>query len=641
MTRSNIPVFYADAKISGLLDKHRDRLADRFTVRKIKTKDAPPEIGPEGAIFVVDAETCETLSAKTGDRNAFFIVPSSADAVRAEAGQQADAFKQLLPEDPDADTLLFSLLHAASVLAMRAENKLLEEKLLASETEMEDLAAVGIALSAERDIDALLELILTNARVITASDAGSLYLVEDADTPEPKLRFMLAQNDSREVHLKEFVMSATHESLAGYAAIEGVTLNIADAYGIPGDAPYKFDRTFDKETGYRTRSMLVVPMKTHTGEITGVLQLINRKTAFEKKLETTGDFAKHVIPYSGRTENHARALGSQAAVALENTRLYEEIRVLFEGFVRASAIAIEARDPATSGHSNRVATLSVGLAKAVNNCEKGPFKDAGFSKEQLRELEYAALLHDFGKIGVREAVLVKEKKLFPSELQCILDRLAYMKKEMELEAAEKKIKLLQDGGTSEDALCETDEALKNEIEKIDSFIRAVNTANEPRLLQDDTAKMIAELGKQTVPGSPETPLLSPEELKRLSIPRGSLDDDERMEIESHVAHSYNFLVKIPWMKSLRSVPEIAYLHHEKLNGRGYPRGLGADDLPMQGRIMCIVDIFDALTASDRPYKPAVPVEKAMGILSDMAENGHLDKDLLSLFSEAKVYNLVL
>jgi HD-GYP domain-containing protein (c-di-GMP phosphodiesterase class II) len=643
MDKERIPVFYSDADIGEAIEKLRQNLDESFVFHLVSAdKDLPP-IGMEGAVFIIDAVFYQSLPIRAGKGKIYFIIVSRSGVPLPRGLMSGGAMVDVLPQNTKADRLLFALTRAGDILRLKTENEELKDTVEVGELELEELTAVAVALSAEHDLDALLELVLTNARMLTSADAGSLYLLEEADSENPKLRFMLAQNDSREVKLKSYVMDATHSSIAGHVALDGEVLNIEDVYNLPADSPFKFGRNFDAETGYRTRSMLVVPMKTHMGDIIGVLQLINRKMDFEKALKDPADFEGMVLPFDVRSENLARAFGSQAAVSLENSRLYKEIETLFEGFVRASVSAIEARDPATSGHSERVAALTVELAKAVNNKTDGPFKDEHFSKEQLKEIEYAALLHDFGKIGVRESVLVKEKKLYPWELDSVKNRLECLKKDVALRFANLKIEALTSGeSVGEEDLAKIDGELAAELKRIDGFIKAVEEANEPRLLKQDTAGLIKEIGamKQSVEGG-EKPVLTDSELARLSIPKGSLDEAERKEIESHVNHSYSFLVKIPWTRNLKNVPEIAYQHHEKLNGGGYPRGIKIPDIAIQGRMMCIADVFDALTASDRPYKPAVPVEKALEILADMAEHGQFDKELLALFVESGVYEIVL
>jgi HD-GYP domain-containing protein (c-di-GMP phosphodiesterase class II) len=307
------------------------------------------------------------------------------------------------------------------------------------ERELGELNAIGIQLSAERDVDVLLATILTKAREITRSDAGSLYLVEEAPDGGARLRFTLAQNDSVAITFQAVTLPLDGGSVAGHVALTGEVVNLEDAYAPPAGSPFHINRWFDDHAGYRTQSMLVVPMRTPQGEMLGALQLINCKPEFEGRLGSPEDVARHVRPFGERHVRLAGSLASQAAVALANRRLYDSISELFEGFVKASVTAIESRDPTTFGHSFRVADLTVGLAEIVDRCERGPYRDLRFSGDELRELRYAALLHDFGKVGVREHVLVKSRKLYPADLDRIRGRIELLMRDLELGATRRKL----------------------------------------------------------------------------------------------------------------------------------------------------------------------------------------------------------
>ena len=297
-----------------------------------------------------------------------------------------------------------------------------------------ELLSIGIALSAERNNDKLLDDILFKIRQITKADAGSLYLLEKVEnSDEQNMLFKIAHNDSNPSDFTEFRMSLNTQSIAGYVAVTSSILNIPDVYTISATEPYHFNNSYDVATDYLSRSMLTVPMLDHHENIIGVIQLINRKKCFDKVLENASDVDEYVEAFDNEDENIVLSLASQAAVALENNILYTEIETLFEGFVAASVKAIESRDPTTSGHSSRVSAYSVKTAEAVNAETSGCFADTHFSEDQLKELRYAGLLHDFGKVGVREAVLVKAKKLYPGQLLLIKHRMAYIKKCIELE----------------------------------------------------------------------------------------------------------------------------------------------------------------------------------------------------------------
>jgi HD-GYP domain-containing protein (c-di-GMP phosphodiesterase class II) len=516
------------------------------------------------------------------------------------------------------------------------------ERLLSERTrELREVSEVGIALSTVRDHQVLLTMILSKSRELSRSDAGSLYLLDKVDGHDV-LRWKLAQNDSIDVEsFEEKVLPITRKSLAGYVAMTGETLVIDDAYDLPADAEYEINRSFDEKNGYLTRSMLVFPMTNHVGDIIGVLQLINRKRAGIRSKLTAATVPDDVIPFDQESVELMRSLAGQAAVAVENNLLYESIERLFEGFVTAAVTAIEQRDPTTSGHSFRVADLTVDLAKVVDRIDDGQFREVRFSIDQIREIRYASLLHDFGKVGVREQVLVKEKKLYPMQLATVRGRFDFVMKSVENEANKRKVDyLLQHGRDGYEAFAAgIDEEMRREIERLQKDFAFVAQSNEPTVLPEGDFQYLQHLSGREyddIRGDRKL-LLHPEEARILSIRKGNLDATERNEIESHVTHTFNFLQKIPWTKDLSAVADIAYAHHEKLNGRGYPRKLAADGIPLQSRMMTISDIYDALTASDRPYKRAISTERALDILRMEVGDGFLDGALVDVFMEAKVY----
>ncbi len=437
-------------------------------------------------------------------------------------------------------------------------------------------------------------------------------------------------------------MPVSPRSTAGYAALEQKTLRIDDVYEMPPGSPFGFDRSFDEKTGYRTQSMLVTPLMSSKGEVIGVLQLINKKREPKTRLLAADDFERHVVPFDERSEQLVTTLASQAGIALENAILYEEIRTIFEGFVKASVDAIEARDPTTSGHSRRVSDLTVGLARAVERAGSGPYREVRWTREDLREIEYASLLHDFGKIGVREHVLVKAKKLYPHDLEMIRQRFEFVIRTIESDVLTRKVHAISRGASAAE-LGELDAELALKRAEIDEAWRVVETANEPTVLAAGDFKRIEELGRQSyarLDGQVST-LLSSSEVKSLSVMRGSLTSEEFDEIRSHVSHTYRFLSQIPWGATFSRVAQIAGSHHERLNGTGYPNRLRAEEIPLQSKMMSVSDIFDALTASDRPYKRAVPVPKALDILGFEVKDNHIDGDLVRIFVEAKVWEPVM
>jgi len=371
------------------------------------------------------------------------------------------------------------------------------------------------------------------------------------------------------------------------------------------------------------------------------VQLINAKREREARLHSVTATATQVVAFSRHQQAIAESLASQAAVALENSLLYQAIHNLFEGFVKASVTAIEARDPTTSGHSFRVANLTVALAETVDRAGSGPYAALHFTREQMRELRYASLLHDFGKVGVREEVLVKAKKLYPAQLELIRQRFQFIRKAVEAETLRSKLDCVLAQGRDEfvKQLPEFDARLAAHLRTLDEELQAIVEANEPALTRGSISEKIMGIAaQQYADGSGELKgLLSEEEVRLLSIPKGSLDESERRQIESHVVHTFKFLQQIPWTRELQNLPAIARGHHEKLNGTGYPRGLNAADIPPQTRMMTISDIFDALGASDRPYKRAVSLERSLEILQAFVNNGELDADLLRIFVDGKVY----
>lgn len=506
--------------------------------------------------------------------------------------------------------------------------------------EAQALVEIGVALTAETDPDRLLATILTRARVLTAADAGSLYLMEerggDPSRPEasPRLRFALAQNDTVAFEFREALIpvDASAPSIAGWVARTGESVRLEDAHSIPPGAPYRFDSDFDARHGYRTRSVIAVPMRTPAGRTVGVLQLINRKRRVLPDGSTTAFIRSEVVPFEARHEEIARSLAAQAAVAIENRRLTEEIRTLFEGFVEASVTAIEQRDPTTSGHSHRVARLTCALAEAADRADTGAYAAFRIGREELRALRYAAVLHDFGKVGVREDVLVKASKLSPGAFAVLRGRFEQALLSAQADAWRRAAR---EGWSDERVAAE----IGRRREDLAAAWAGVEAANRPSVTDASASEALALASRLDYrdSGGAAAPLLTPDELVCLSIPRGSLTPAERREIESHVTQTHRFLAKIPWTAELSRVPDWAYAHHEKLDGSGYPRRLSADAIPAPVRMMTICDVYDALAARDRPYKKAVPHAEALAILEREAARGAVDADLLEIFVGAGVY----
>jgi HD-GYP domain-containing protein (c-di-GMP phosphodiesterase class II) len=535
------------------------------------------------------------------------------------------------------------------------------QRLAGASQEIHELNQIGMALSAEHDPAKLLELILTKSRGFTSSDAGSVYLVESIhdggqrpslasqhgtpaqdEEPHEQLRFKLAQNDTVAVPFREVAMDINEHSIAGYVALTGEIVNIEDAYHLPPDVPYSINRKFDEDSGYRTKSILAVPIRNQKEKIIAVLQLINAKRDFSARLNSPEAVDQQVLPYTPRQQEIVQSLAGQAAVALENSQLYDSIQRLFEGFVRAAVTAIETRDPATSGHSFRVANLTVAMAEAVDRAESGPYAGVRFSRDQVREIRYASLLHDFGKVGVREELLVKAKKLYPAQLEVIKQRFGLVRRTLENESLKSRMDYLLQNGQEKflAAQKDFDSRLASQLRQVDEYAEAIVWANEPTVLPEgnfDVLLDIANLHYDDLDGK-KRPILTQDEVQMLSIRKGSLDEEERLQIESHVLHTVSFLQQIPWTNELRNIPEIARGHHEKLNGTGYPYKLSAREIPMQTRMMTISDIFDALAAADRPYKKAVSIESALEILELSVNDGELDRGLFEIFLSARIFD---
>jgi HD-GYP domain-containing protein (c-di-GMP phosphodiesterase class II) len=631
-----------DLLLEGL--RSDPRLSTRIVVRPhplllaVRKESAVVLIGP-GELWDHQRRLLKPFAPKLADGTCALLLlgkPSDPDL----SGAVERGVASLLPSDPTLDSLFVAVSGAFELIdaRQRAENR--GRWLSRYRYELGELVEIARAISTEREIDKLLGLILEKSRFITGADAGSLYVVE-GDDPDPlrrSLRFKLTQNESVAFDWREFNIPISARSMSGYVALHRTSLNIADVYDLPPRSPYSFDPSFDAKIGYRTRSMLCAPLLARNGDAIGVIQLINKKRDVERKLTSPTDFESQVLAFDERSEELLMTLASQAGIALENAILYAEINRMLEGFVRASVEAIEQRDPATSGHSRRVADLTVGLARAVERVEVGPYASVRFSADDLRELEYASLLHDFGKIGVREEVLVKAKKLFTHELEVIRLRFDFAIRSAEADTLRRKLHVIERGGALADAAF-LDEELASRVQEIESAFAAIVASNEPTVLKGGEFARIEAIARETYTSvrGDACPLLTSVEVKSLSVARGSLTPGELDEIRRHVVHTHEFLGQIPWGKQFRRVPQIAGAHHERLNGTGYPNRLRAEEIPVQSKMMSITDIFDALTASDRPYKKAVPIPKALDILGLEVKDQHIDADLLEVFIAARVW----
>src|SRR5437868_2625237 len=523
------------------------------------------------------------------------------------------------------------------------ENVVLKQQMAQLEAEahrrhrqFRELNRIGVALSAEKDIERLQSFILTTMRQLTHADGASLWLKMDEDSG-PKLFLASSQNHSLDKSTYQaFKVPVNEKSVVGYTVSVGKSQIYDDAYNPPPGKPVG-GKSFDAQFGYRTKSMLTVPMRDYHNDVVGAVQLINAKKRYETKL-TIDNVGTEVVSFQPDDVEMIESIASQAAVALDNKSLLDSIQALFDGFVQASVTAIEQRDPSTAGHSGRVEGLTTSLARAVHEIATGKYRDVRLSDDQFKELRYACLLHDFGKVGVREHILIKAKKLVPGQLEVIQARFEFIERSVQMKYATEKLEALREGGNGE-GLEEIDSRLRQEIEQLKEWVQSIVAANEPTVMPEDKASMIEFLAQQTYEDTSgqSHPMLEPQEFRFLSIRKGTLDPQERLEMESHVTHSFHFLTKIPWTPVMKGIPEIAYGHHEELDGSGYPRRLAGEQIPLQARMMTISDIFDALTAQDRPYKKAVSSQTALDILHEEANQGKLDKDLLDVFVAKKIY----
>jgi HD-GYP domain-containing protein (c-di-GMP phosphodiesterase class II) len=596
-----------------------------------------------GAVLVTSEEDTEVL---LEDRASGEADPSGRPRILITdepQGVRDASYFQVLPRNIDADQMARVVRNAHEMHLLRRSDSDRERSLRRRDYELRELIEIGKSLSAVKDVDALLDAILRKSRLLVGADAGSIYVLEnpDSDLTQQQLRFKLSQNDSIEYESKEFVMPVSAESIAGAAAVMKRSIDIPDVHRIPEDAPYGFDSSWDERTGYRTCSVLAVPMINQAGEVVGVVQLINKKRNPATKLVSPGDFEREVVAIDPRSRELVETLASQAAVAMENAFLYDEINRIFDGFIRASVHAIEQRDPTTSGHSFRVAALTRGLAVVLNDQKDGPYADTHFSEQVLKEIETAGLLHDFGKVGVREEVLVKAKKLYPDNLEIIRARFNYIRRDIENDHLQRRLMMLETG-VDEQEIAILDQSCQRALNQIDECWRVISSANEPTVLPEGDFAKVEEIAQRTYfdVDRNRQPYLKPDEVKALLTAKGTLTDEELDEIRSHANHTISFLKQIPWGKTLRNIPAYAGAHHEKLDGSGYPHQLTGDEIPLPAKVMAVADIFDALTAADRPYKKAVSIERAFQILDFEVKDGHIDGDLVRLFREHEVHKVL-
>ena len=513
------------------------------------------------------------------------------------------------------------------------------------EKQIQNLAHIGLALSKERDMDKLLEMILLEAKRIANSDGGTLYMMTD----DQRLKFEIIMTDSLNFHMGGTsgedipfypVKLYTDEGeenksmIAAYVALTGETVNLPDAYKTKG-FDFSGTKMFDEKTGYRSKSFLTVPLKNHEDEIIGVLQLLNAQTQKAKK----------IISFGADVQQMVEALASQAAVAITNKNLIRDLEALFESFIKLIASAIDAKSPYTGGHCARVPEITIMLAEAVAATKDGPFADIIFSEKEMYELKIAAWLHDCGKVATPEFVVDKSTKLetIYDRVNEVETRFSVIKRDEEIKRLKKELQIEKDKSlSSKEKVDKTDQlkkAYRSKIRKLKSdldFVKESNIGGE--FMSGDKKERVHEIANyKWKPNGKMENFLSENEVYNLTIPRGTLTAEERKVINDHIVVTIKMLEELPYPKHLQNVPEFAGGHHETLDGTGYPKGLIKDEMSVQARIMAIADIFEALTARDRPYKKGKTLSQAMRILGFMKNDAHIDADLFEIFVKEKIY----
>ena len=497
------------------------------------------------------------------------------------------------------------------------------------------LSQIGLALSAEKEIGKLLELIVDEARELSFADAGTLYIL---DRNTHHLRFEILQNESMKTRMGgtsgipiSFPQVPLYidghpnrANVSSYVAIEGEIVNIPDVYEAEG-FDFTGPRKYDHSTGYRSKSMLVIPMKNHENDIIGVLQLLNAQDP-----ET-----KQVVPFSTDYVDLVGSLASQAAVALTNAQLIQDLKNLLDAFIRSIATAIDEKSPYTGGHINRVVDLTMMVVDHINAAQDGRFKGVFFNDEEKEELRMAAWMHDVGKITTPEWVVDKSTKLqsIVDRVHLIEDRFSLIEMIMENALLQRKIAATGSVGQDSVKAGEMDEAHLSELASLRDDLEFIKSCNQPgEFISDEKLDRLKNIAAKTFVHANETrPYLTENEVLNLSIRKGSLSGPERKIIENHATMTRKILEKLPFPKKLANVPKYAGGHHEKVDGSGYPERLSENDLPLQARIMALADVFEALTAKDRPYKPPMKLSQAIKIMGFMKDDKHIDPDIFELF----------
>ncbi|MGH7677201.1 MAG: GAF and HD-GYP domain-containing protein [Gemmatimonadaceae bacterium] len=523
-------------------------------------------------------------------------------------------------------------------------------ELTCTRRDLHELNQISLGLMHEQDQHVLIDRIVAQGKLLTESDAGCLFLLEREKDGASLLRPAVYAIDSipnLSTMLKQTPplppLPLDPSSIIGYSALTKHHFTVEDAYNLPSDAPFVSNTEFEEQFGYYVKSLLVVPMLDRNDRAMGVLAFVNRKRQHDAVVRDKVTADKYVTSYTRREVRLARALGSVAAASIENTQLYAQIEKTLESMVKASVSAIDQRDPSTAGHSVRVAQLTCDLAGAVERAGTGPYRGLTFTRAQIRELRYAALLHDLGKVTVREDVLMKAKKLPPELWERVRARFNLIRQSILAD----HYRGCCGGRPSGREFTHTqsgvlDDGCSARLMELDRFWHIIRAANEP-VPNGVMPADLTEIAQRTFEGPDRvrSPYITQDELRFLQIPHGTLDYSERGEIQSHVEQTYQFLLQIPWTDDLKNLATYARGHHEKLDGSGYPQGLKGDQIPVQTRIMTIADIFDALTAADRPYKRAVSADKALDIIRSEARAGQLDTELVRVLVDSKVYQHIL
>jgi len=545
----------------------------------------------------------------------------------------------ILKDENIHETITIAAQQALEKKKLQTENNQLLKNLSRANKDLEkvvhDLTEIGKELSAKNNLSTLLEMIITNSLKITTADSAWLCLLED-----DRLNFKIARCKSLNINLIEqpgspigfpfTSLDLNDSNIAGLIALKKVTVNIPNVYE-NNLFNIELIKNFDQKFGYQTKSLLAVPLLNHENDVIGVLHLFNAMNLM------TGE----IFPFRKRSERFAESISSQAAVAITKLSLINDMEQLFESFVDVMATAIDEKSPVTGGHIRRVANLTMTMADVINEQKEGTFQSIKFNSDEMYELKMAGLMHDIGKVTTPVEIVEKGKKL-----QTIFDRvefidlrLRYISQKTKSDSYLQKVALMEQGSSTEE-ITKLDEATKNKLDELEEIRQFLVKCNEPgEFLEDEKIERLKKIAKITYidDDNQELSLLREDELMNLCIRKGSITEPERKKMQAHAAMTIKMLKQIPFTKKLQGIPHFAGAHHEFINGRGYPLGLKGDEIPLQGKLMAVTDIVEALTASDRPYKKSMPLSQVYIILRDMARKDELDHDMVELFINENVY----